>query len=61
MTKNDIEDFENSTKWGICDNDYIDGDYIDDCRITGKYRGSAHRECNVNDKLNQKFLSYFTN
>ena len=25
MTKKDNEDFENSTKCSICDNDYIDG------------------------------------
>ena len=25
MTKKDNEDFENSTKYSICDNDYIDG------------------------------------
>ena len=26
MTKIDDEDFENSTKYWICDSDYIDGD-----------------------------------
>ena len=26
MIKNNFEDFQNSTKWWICDNDYIDGD-----------------------------------
>ena len=26
MIKEDNEDFENSTKCSICDNDYIDGD-----------------------------------
>ena len=26
MTKDDNEDFENSTKYWICDNDYIDSD-----------------------------------
>ena len=40
MTKEDNEDFENSTKCWICDNDYIDTDVKvrDYCHITGKYR-----------------------
>ena len=40
MTKKDEEDFENSIKSWICDNDYIDCDVKvrDNCHITGKYR-----------------------
>ena len=53
MTKEDNEDFENSTKCLICDNDYIDHDlkvrYY--CRITGKNRGSAQRDFNINVRL----------
>ena len=39
MTKEDHEDFENSTKCWICDNDYIHADVKlrDHCHITGKY------------------------
>ena len=50
MTKEDSEDFKNSTKCWICDNDYIDKDVKlrDHCHITGKYRGSPHRDCNIN-------------
>ena len=51
MTKEDKEDFKNSTKCWICDNDYVDNDH---CHITGKYKGSAHRDCNINLKLNHK-------
>ena len=45
MTKEDNEDFENSTNCWVCDNDYTDGDIKvrDHCHITGKYRGPAHR------------------
>ena len=41
MTKEDDEDFENSTKCFIYDNTYVDGDVKvrDHCYITGKYRG----------------------
>ena len=63
MTKKDNEDFENSTKCWICDNDYIDNDVKvrDHCHITGKYRGSAHRDCNINVKLNHKIPVVFHN
>ena len=54
MTKENNEDFKNSTKCLTCDNDYFDNDFEvrDHCHITGKYRGSAHRDCNINLKLN---------
>ena len=56
MTKNDNEDFKNSTKCWICDNDYIGNDIkvSDHCHITEKFRGFAHRDCNINLELNQK-------
>ena len=56
MTKEDNEDFENSIKCFICDNDYIDGDVKvrDHCHNIGKYRSSVHRHCNINVKLNHK-------
>ena len=61
MTKNDNEDFENSTKCWICDNDYIYNDVKirDHCHIIGKYTSSAHRDCNINVKLKLKFLLCF--
>ena len=63
MTKKDHEDFENSTKCWICDNGYIDGDVKvkDHCHIIGKYRVSAHRDCNINVKSNHKIPVVFDN
>ena len=63
MTKENNEDFKNSTKCWICDNDYVDNDVkvTDHCYITGKYRGSAHRNRNINFKLNQKIHVVFHN
>ena len=63
MTKEGNEDFKNSTKYLMCDNDYFNNDVKvrGHCHITGKYRGSAHRNCNINLKLNQKFSVVFYN
>ena len=52
----------NSTKCQICDSDYVEGNakVRNHCHITGEYRGSAHKDCNINIKLNHKikFLFY---
>ena len=63
LTKKDDENFENSTKCWICDNDYIDNDVKvkDYCHISGNYRGSEHRNCNINVELNQKIPVVFHN
>ena len=42
----------------IIDNDVQVKDY---CHFTGKYRGSAHRDFNINLKLNYKILVVFHN
>ena len=49
MTKENKTDFQQSTKCHICDNQYTDKDVRvrDHCHITGKYRGSAHQDCNL--------------
>ena len=56
MTKRDVADFENSTQCCICDNAYVDGDVKvrDHCHVTGKYRGSTNRGCNIKVKSNHK-------
>ena len=56
MTKEDNEDFKETVKCWICDNDYIDSDIKvrDHCHITEKYRGSAGRDCKIDLKLNHK-------
>ena len=52
MTTEDNEYCKNSTKCWICDNNYVDNvvNVRDHCRITGKYRGSTNRDCNINLK-----------
>ena len=61
MTKEDNENFRNSSKFQICDNDYIKGEVKvgDHCHISGKYRDSAHRDCNTNLRLNHRIPIVF--
>ena len=63
MTKEDNEDFKDSIKYSICDNDYVDNNVEarDHCHITGNNRVSANRYCNVNIKLNHKISVVFHN
>ena len=61
ITKGDNENFKNSTKCWVVIKNYFDSDvkvrYY--CHITGKYRGSAHRDCNINVTLNHKIPIIF--
>ena len=54
MTKKDYDNFEGFTKCWICGNSYIDGNVTkrEHCRITGTYKGSPHRDCNIKLQLN---------
>ena len=63
VTKKDNEDFKNLTKCWIRDNKYIDGDVKvrGHCHVTGKYRGSAHRDCNIKVQINHKIPVVFHN
>ena len=49
MTDNDELSFKLEQKCHICDESYKDKDVRvrDHCHITGKYRGSAHQDCNL--------------
>ena len=56
MTKDDEEKFQKAEECHICIKKYTDKDIRvrDHCHITGKYRGSAHQECNLKLKVNPK-------
>ena len=62
MTKEDYYDVENSTKCWIC-NVYDDDDVKVrcHCHIAGKYRGSAHRDCNIKVISNHNIPVIFNN
>ena len=63
MSAKDEERFQSSNKCWICDKliDLGDNKVRDHDHITGKYRGSAHWNCNINLKLNKKVPVIFHN
>ena len=54
MTKEDEKEFNKAEECHICNIKYNDDDIKvrDHCHITGKYRGSAHQECNLQLRVN---------
>ena len=53
MTDEDELRFKQTDKCHVCDKKYTDKDIRarDHCQITGKYRGSSHKECNSKLKI----------
>ena len=54
MTKENEEKFQKANECHICNKKYTNEDIKvrDHCHITGKYRGSAHQECNLKLRVN---------
>ena len=63
MTKEDDKKFKKTDSCHICNKKYINKDIIvrDHCHITGKYRGPAHQDCNLNFQLTDKIPVIFHN
>ena len=61
MTKDDERNFKNADKCYICDKKYTDEDIRvrGRCHITGKYRGLAHQDCNINYRLTDEIPVIF--
>ena len=63
LTKDDEQNFKNADKCDICSKMYYEKDVRvrDHCHITGKYRGSAHQDYNINYRLTDKIPVIFHN
>ena len=63
MTVYEEEKFQKESKCHICSIEYTNNDIKvrDHCHITGAYRGSAHKDCNLNFKLTNKIPVIFHN
>jgi hypothetical protein len=51
MTEENIQDYENTTKCWICEEETNEDKVRDHCHFTGKYRGAAHKSCNLKLKI----------
>ena len=61
MSIKEEEKFEKTEICWIC-NKLIENDKVrDHCHITGKYRGAAHWNCNINMKISKKLPKIFHN
>ena len=58
MTENDEQRFGTMDGYHICGEKYTDKDVRvrDHCHITGKFRGSAHQECNLKLRIKPESL-----
>ena len=63
LTKDDERNLKNADKCYVCNKKYSEKDIRvrDHCHITGKYRGSAHQDCNINYRLTDKVPVIFHN
>ena len=63
MTEDDEEKFQKADRCHICEQKYEENDerVRDHCHITGKYRGSAHKHCNLNFQITDKIPVIFHN
>ena len=50
MTEKDEEDFKNNNICRFCEKEIVSDKVRDHCHLTGKYRGPAHKTCNINVK-----------
>ena len=58
MTKEDKDYFENNNICQYCEKAIVDNKVKGHCHLTGKYRGPAHSQCNINVKQSQSnFIS----
>ena len=63
MTEDDEKEFQKANECHICNKKYNENDVRvrDHCHITGKYRGSAHQDCNLNFRITEKIPVMFHN
>ena len=62
ITKEDEKNFKKDDSCHICNKKYTDKDekVRHHCHVTGKYKRSAHQDCNLNFRLLIRFLLFST-
>ena len=59
MTSEDNIAFKNATHCHICEGELGKDKVLYHCHLTGRYRGAAHNECNLNYKVPKLFPVIF--
>ena len=55
MNDEDLQNYNDAKVCHICEEELEDDKVKDHCHLTGKYRGAAHNDCNINYKI-PKFI-----
>ncbi|CAG2208278.1 unnamed protein product [Mytilus edulis] len=61
MTGSDWQSFKKATMCHICKKELADIKVRDHCHVTGKFRGAAHNDCNINYKFTGRIPVVFHN
>ena len=61
MNKSDKINYKNATHCNICESELGNDKVRDHCHLTGKYRGAAHKKCNLEFKVPKFFPVIFHN
>ena len=64
ISKKEQNDFKIAKSCHICNKKYYNNEDVplrDHCHVTGKYRGSAHTDCNLSYRLTNKIYVIFHN
>ena len=61
MVEEDEENYNNTNTCWICEKNIQEDKVRSHCRIKGKFRGAAHKECNINVKIPKKSPIIFHN
>ena len=61
MTKADEEKYNNTWEYWVCQQTIFNDKLRDHCHITGKFRGAAHKKCNLLLRIRQKLPVIFHN
>ena len=61
MTNEDEEKYNTTNICWICKENILDNKVRDHCHITGKYRGAAHKKCNLKLVISKKLPILFHN
>ena len=61
ISKKEQNDFKKAKSCHICNKVYTnDVPVRDHCHVTGKYRGTAHTDCNLSYRLTKKHLCHIS-